>query len=84
MRLKNVTEVDGLMAVVSECSGSVWLEAPDGSKFNLKSNLNKYVAIASLIVEEGDKLELYCANTDDEARFITYFTKNPDALKDTV
>ena len=84
MRLKNVTEVDSLMAVVDQCTGDVWLQSPDGSKFNLKSNLCKYVAIAALIVEEGDKLELFCANADDEAKFITYFTQNPDALKDTL
>lgn len=84
MRLKNIKEVDSFKAIVEECSGSVWLESPDGSRLNLKSILSQYVAIGSLIVEAGDKLELYCSNSEDEAKFIEYFGENPDALKDTI
>lgn len=84
MRLKNIKEVDSFKAIVEECSGSVWLASPDGSLLNLKSILSQYVAIGSLIVEAGDKLELYCSNREDEAKFIEYFGENPDALKDTI
>lgn len=80
MRLTNISEVDSFINTINECTGDVWLESIDGDKINLKSKLSRYIAIAALISIEGDNLELYCSNIEDEARFFKFFTNNPNVL----
>lgn len=81
MRLKNISEIDNFIKVVNECTGDVWLESPAGDKFNLKSRFSQYIAIGSLINAEGENLELYCSNYEDEARLLKFFDENPSVLK---
>lgn len=80
MKLANITEVDGFLKTVDECSGSVWLESVEGDKINLKSKLSQYVAINALISCESDKLEPFCALPEDEQRFFKFFNENPEVL----
>lgn len=81
MRLKNISEIDNFIKVINECTDNVWLESPAGDKFNLKSRFSQYIAIGSLIAVEGDSLELYCSNYEDEARLLKFFDENPNVLK---
>lgn len=80
MKLTNIRTVHKFLLTVDRCKGDVWLESNKGDKFNLKSPLSQYVAIASLISERGNELELFCANHDDENRFFEFFEKNPEVL----
>lgn len=80
MKLTNIKEVNSFLKTVDECKGSVWLESSDGNKFNLKSKLSQYVAIAALISIEGENLELFCALPEDERKFYDFFTENSDTL----
>ena len=80
MRLTNISEVDSFINAINECTGDVWLESIDGDKINLKSRLSQYVAIGALIGIEGDNLELYCSNREDEAKFFKFFDNNPNVL----
>lgn len=80
MKLNNVSEVNSFISVVNECKGDVWLESPDGNKFNLKSKLSQYVAIGELIRAEGSNLELYCSLPEDEPKFFAFFGDNSDAV----
>lgn len=80
MRLTNIFEVDNFINTVNECKGDVWLESIDGDRINLKSRLSQYVAVSTLISIEGDNLELYCSNPEDEAKFFKFFKNNPNVL----
>ena len=80
MRLTNISEVDNFINTVNECKGDVWLESIDGDRINLKSRLSQYIAISALISIEGDSLELYCSNSEDEAKFFKFFKNNPNVL----
>ena len=80
MRLANITEVNDFLKTVNECEGDVWLESPEGDKFNLKSKLSQYIAIGALISCEGENLELYCSYTEDESKFFKFFSENPKVL----
>ena len=80
MKLANISEVDNFLKTVNECNGEVWLESTEGDRINLKSRLSQYVAIGMLISAEGDSLELYCSNHEDEIRFFKFFKENPDVL----
>ena len=78
MRLKNISELNGFIAAVDGCAGHVWLESPEGDKFNLKSKFSQYVALGALLSNNGDELELFCQLPEDRMRFYRYFYEYPD------
>ena len=80
MRLSNISEVNEFLRTVDRCTGDVWLESADGNKINLKSKLSQYIAISALINIEGDSLELFCSNPEDQMRFFKFFLDNPKVL----
>ena len=77
MRLNNITEVDAFIATVDKCSDDVWLCSTEGDRYNLKSKLSQYVALAELIGENADSLELFCSAKEDEAKFYQFFREHP-------
>lgn len=69
MKIRNVAQLNDFLAALNECKGLVWLESPDGDKYNLKSQFSQYIALGALLSERGDFLDLYCALKDDEKYF---------------
>lgn len=80
MKLKNIKQVEELLAAVNQAKGDVWIESMDGDKLSLKSVLSQYVALGALLGNHGDEFDLYCARKDDEHLFLNFFKNNPDAL----
>ena len=80
MRIKNIKDVETFLKVVNECKGDVVLTSIYGDKFNLKSTLTQYVAVAALVGEHGEDLELWCTEHEDERRFLQMFNENPEML----
>ena len=78
MRLTKIKEVNDFLEIVNHCKGEVTLTSPYGDKYNLKSLLTQYVAIAALLGEHGDELELFCSDSSDEGKFMNFLMKNPD------
>ena len=73
-RLKNVRDINALMAAVRNCKGDVLLRSADGSEeFNLKSKLSEYIAIGRLCEEDGDSWEVFCMNKGDEGELLKFF-----------
>lgn len=80
MKLHNIKQVDEFMKAADSCAGGVWLRSIYGDVYNLKSKLSQYVAVAQLLQDYGDELELFCDNTSDEKYFYKFFNENPDVL----
>lgn len=80
MKLSNISEVNDFLEAVNNCKGKVWLIDLDGSKINLKSSLSQYVAVAELITERGNELELFCDELIDEHIFFELFDKHPEII----
>lgn len=78
MQIRNIKDVETFLEVVNSCKGNVMLTSIYGDKFNLKSTLTQYVAVAALLGEHGDELELWCSNKEDEVKFLQMFNDNPD------
>ena len=53
MKIRNLKKLNDFIAVVNECKGTVWLESPNGDKFNLKSIFSQYLALGKLMEENG-------------------------------
>ena len=56
MKIKNIKDVETFLKVVNECEGEVTLTSIYGDKYNLKSTLTQYVAVAALIGDHGEDL----------------------------
>mgnify|MGYP004511447119 CR=1 FL=1 len=80
MKIKNIKDVETFLSVVNECEGEVTLTSLYGDKYNLKSTLTQYVAVAALLGEHGEKLELWCTDKDGERRFIRMFKEHPEVM----
>lgn len=77
MRFNNATEVNDFMSTVESCEGSVWLESPVGDKFVLNSEFSRYIAMAALLEDKGEQLELFCQRREDREKFYKYFREHP-------
>lgn len=80
MKLNNEVEIVAFRNAIRQCKGSVWLESPEGDKFNLKSTFSQYLAIGNMLNERGNQLELFCGDHADEKIFYDLFNKHPDML----
>ena len=78
MKLSNIGEVNDFLEEINKREGDEWLQSTEGDKINLKSSLSQYVAVAELIKDEGNNLELFCSNQSDEAKFFVLFSEHPD------
>ena len=75
MKFTNIKEVNEFLDVVDSCEGSVTLTSPYGDCFNLKSKLTQYIAIAELLGENADELELWCSSKSDEYKFLKFLSE---------
>lgn len=80
MKIKNIKDVNTFLNVVNECTGDVTLTSAYGDKFNLKSQLSQYVAVAALLGEHGEDLELWCSDKVDEAKMLQMFKDHPEMM----
>ena len=78
MRIRNISQLNEFVGAVDKCTGMVWLESPEGDKFNLKSRFSQYIALGRLLSEQGSYLELFCSNQEDERHFYEYFSNHPE------
>ncbi len=61
-------DIKRFVEVVDQCQGNVYLETPEGDRFNLKSKLSQIMGLYTIM--EGAKLveaNIVCDNRDDES-----------------
>lgn len=80
MRITNIKQIDEFLAAADKCVGGVKLKSPYGDVYNLKSKMSQYVAIAELLSDHGDELELFCEEGIDEQNFFKFFHNNPEVI----
>lgn len=78
MKISNMNQLNDFIGAINKCSGEVWLESPEGEKFDLKPRLGRYIAIGKLLSEQGEFMELFCGKADDEKNFFSYFGAHPE------
>ena len=81
MKLKNEIEINDFLSAVDRAKHPVFLVSVEGDRYNLKSTLSRYVAIAELIKDYGTELELFCDDVNDEKYFFGFFLSHPEVLK---
>ena len=78
MEIKKIDQICDFLNTVDSCSNGVWLMSPWGDIYNLKPQPTQYTAIAVLLGAEGDTLELWCDNKEDEVKFFKFFQEHPE------
>lgn len=80
MKFTNAKQIEEFLNEINNCKGGVYLRSIYGDVYNLKSKLNQYLAVAALLGEHGEELELFCDLKEDEARLLSFLSKNLDIV----
>ena len=80
MKLNNIKDVEDFRNAISRCKNSVWLESPQGDRFDLKSMFSQYLAIGKLVSECCDDLELFASDPEDEKILVDFFESHQSTL----
>ena len=75
MKLQNIHEVEDFRKVIHQCKDDVFLKSQEGDVFNLKSAMSEYIALGRLLSEQGNSLELFASNHEDEGLLLSFFAK---------
>lgn len=67
MKIHNLNDINSFKNAIAKCRGEVWLESVYGDKYNLKSELSQYVAMADLLRDKKENLELFARLPEDQA-----------------
>ena len=76
MKINSIADVEEFKEIINSCKGEVWLESIYGDRYNLKSALTQYVAIADLMRDNKGELELFAKLPEDEAKLMEFFAKH--------
>ena len=76
MKLTKIEQVNEFLSLSTVVKEDVTLRSLDGDIFNLKSKLSQYIAIAALLGQHGDELELFCSDREDEGKFMQFLMEN--------
>ena len=73
MKVSNITDVEKFFKVVDSCKGRVELVTGDGDRLNLKSQLTKYVSLATIFSNgEIPELELVASDAEDVEKLMDF------------
>ncbi len=79
MKMRYISQLNDFIGALNECEGQVWIETPEGDRYNLKSTFSQYIAFGRLLSERGGLLELYCSDPSEERFFRPFLSEPRDA-----
>ena len=65
-------QIDEFRKVIDSCTGAVWLQSRFGDRYNLKSELTQFTALADLVRDKNGDLELFAQKSEDEIRLMNF------------
>ena len=68
-------KINAFKEAISRCKGDVWLESVYGDRYNLKSALSQYIAMADLLRDKNGELELF-ANLPEDQMILMHFLES--------
>lgn len=77
MKLNNIEDPKGLLAVIDSCEGRVELITADGDRLNLKSKLCQYVSLVNIFSSAANipQLEIVAYEPEDIKKLMDYMIK---------
>ncbi len=80
MKFTDANQIKDFLDTANQCEGDVILTSIYGDRYNLKSLLTQYLAVAALLGDHGDELELFCSNRADEAKFVRFLRQHQEVI----
>ena len=77
MKMTNMNEVHDFERTVKNCKGDVWA-INDKHEYDLKSGVERRIAIGKMLDENASELEIFCARNEDEMNMFDFIAKHPD------
>lgn len=74
MKIKSMKDIEAFKTAINKCEGEVWLESVYGDKYNLKSALSQYIAMADLLRDKKENLELFARLPQDQAILMEFLS----------
>lgn len=76
MKIINLTDVQGFLALLDECEDVVELVTSEGDRLNLKSKLCQYVALSRIFSEARiEDIEVVAHNPNDAMKIFNFLMK---------
>ena len=72
MKIRTIQDVNALKDAVDMCSRDVWLEDLSGRRYDLKNELEQYVAIGALLQDKDEQLELFASDRNDKMILVNF------------
>lgn len=73
MTMENISNIDGLFAVINQCTGNVELISDEGDCINLKSRLAQYMTVAGAFSDGYIRsLRLRVEKDEDKVRIFDF------------
>ena len=76
MKIRNIEQLTDFLKVIDSCKGDVYLTSVYGDRYNLKSAMTQYIAIAALLGTHGDELEIWCDIKEDEGKVMGFLSNH--------
>ena len=77
MKVNNIKDINKFFDIVDSCKGRVELVTGEGDRINLKSQLSKYVSLAT-VFSSGTipEIEIVAYDPDDTNKIINFMINN--------
>jgi len=77
MKVNNIKDINKFFDIVDSCKGRVELVTGEGDRINLKSQLSKYVSLAT-VFSSGTipEIEIVAYDPDDTNKIINFMMNN--------
>jgi hypothetical protein len=76
MMIRTEKDVASFEEAVNSCRRTVWLVAPNGKQFNLKSVKERYDGIAMLLRDRFGEMEIFTSCPEDEMIMMEFYGKH--------
>ena len=75
MKLMNIQEIDAFKDVLHHARGSVWCEDMSGHHYDLRDEIEQYIAIGEMLKDPENGLELFASDKLTELELLGFFNR---------
>ena len=77
MKVNNIKDINKFFEIVDSCQGRVELVTGEGDRINLKSQLSKYVSLATVFSSgTSPEIEIVAYDPEDTHKIINFMMNN--------
>lgn len=76
MMIRTEKDAASFEEAVNSCRRVVWLVAPDGKQFNLKSEQDRQAGIAMLLKDKFGEMEIFASCPEDEMIMMDFYGRH--------